>query len=151
VPQPLAWALGGQMAEIAKSTVCLRIYSDDLIPEEITKSLECEPTFTQFKGQELLGPQSGRKRIAMTGMWRLGTDKRTPEDINSQIYELLNQVSSNLEVWESINKHYQVDLFCGLFMNLENEGFDLTPQTMKLLSERGITIGFDVYGPDDDS
>lgn len=136
------------MAEIAKSTVCLRVYGDNLDPEVITKSLGCEPSFFQLKGQELLGPQPGRKHTAHTGMWRLEAKAQNPENINAQIEEILNQLAPDLKTWEVLNKQYQIDLFCGLFMDQHIEGIEMSPKSMKLLSERGVTIGFDIYGPD---
>jgi len=38
-----------------------------------------------------------------------------------------------------------VDIFCGVFLDDWNRGFDLPPQVLKMLSDRGITIGFDIY------
>ncbi len=83
-------------------------------------------------------------------MWALAATPREPEDIDGQIAEILGQLSDDPEVWRTIGQRYEVDLFCGLFMKSGNEGFSLSPGSMRALGLRQIEIGFDLYGPDDE-
>ena len=71
-----------------------------------------------------------------------------PGNIDSQIFEILNKLNSDLTVWKSISNKYDIDLFCGLFMEKGIEGLTIYPKALKALGERGIEIGFDIYGPD---
>ena len=40
---------------------------DDLLPKDISERLGCEPSFAQFKGELLIGKNSGREREAKFG------------------------------------------------------------------------------------
>ena len=92
-------------------------------------------------------PRSGG--VWNSGSWRLRATERSPADIDGQVSELLARVTSNPDVWRKLSR-YRVDVFCGLFMDKSNEGFELSPDTMRQLSNQGIKIGFDIYGPRDE-
>jgi hypothetical protein len=83
------------------------------------------------------------------GMWRLVASKREPEDLDGQIAELLSKLTDDLDVWASIARTYQLDLFCGLFMGGSNEGLSISPETMAALGLRHIELGLDIYGGDE--
>jgi hypothetical protein len=137
------------MAQISKSAATLRISGDNLIPSEITSILGCKPSFEQIKGQEIVGKNTGHKRIALTGMWRLQAKKYEPENLDLQISEIFEQLSKDINKWEILSSKYDMDLFCGIFMEKEMEGMDVSVTSLKTLSERGIRLGLDIYGPDD--
>ncbi|MEW6155831.1 MAG: DUF4279 domain-containing protein [Verrucomicrobiota bacterium] len=138
------------MAQLHKSAVTLRIAGDDLIPDEITKLLGASPTHTQTKGDKIVGKKTGHVRIAKCGMWRLCASDREPEDMDGQIHEILSQMTGDLSVWQSITKRYHADLFCGLFMRVGNEGLTISAASLEALGARGIELGLDIYGGDDD-
>jgi hypothetical protein len=66
--------------------------------------------------------------------------RRTPGDLDSQIAELLAGMTDDLAVWQRLTSVYQADIFCGLFLEQENEGISLSPTTLQLLGERGIEL-----------
>jgi hypothetical protein len=138
------------MAQLKRSVVCLRIFGDDLIPDEVTNLLGVAPTKTELKGEKITGRTSGNVRFAKTGGWRFNVADREPEDMDGQIQELFNQMTGNIDVWRDITNRYHVDLFCGLFMGVSNEGLTLSPRTLASIGERGITMGFDIYAGQDD-
>jgi hypothetical protein len=39
----------------------------------------------------------------------------------------------------------KVDIFCGPFLESSNRGFGISPEVSKLLSDRYLDIGFDLY------
>jgi hypothetical protein len=137
------------MGQIHHSKACLRIFGDGLMPEEITQMLQCAPTVAQRTGEVIRYP-SGRERIVQRGNWRLDASTAEPEDINGQVRSLLSKLESALEVWKNLVQRFDVDMFCGVFMGGDNDGFSLAPDVMMLLGERGITIDFDIYSADDD-
>src|SRR5687767_13216126 len=110
------------MAQVKQSAACLRIYGDDLDPGEITRLLGATPTKALRKGEEIVGKVTGHARIAKAGMWRRKASDRTPEDLDGQIEEILSQMTSDLAIWRRIGENYPMDLFCGLFMGVTNEG-----------------------------
>ncbi len=123
----------------------LGFYGDDLDPVEITAGLGSQPTASIRKGVSWVTP-SGRQKIAPTGSWRLNASDREPADLDGQINELLNGLSNDLTVWRSFAARFGGRVFCGIFLDSFNEGFDLRPGTLSLLSERGLLIDFDIYG-----
>jgi hypothetical protein len=138
------------MAHVQRSVVTLRIGSNDLIPDEITKLLGATPTHTQFKGERIVGQKTGHVRIAKSGMWRLRASDREPEDMDAQIQEIFGQTTSDLAVWRGIAEKHEIDLFCGLFLGGSNEGMTLSARSLAALGERGIEIGLDIYSGHDD-
>lgn len=60
-----------------------------------------------------------------------------------------SQATGDLAVWQSVAK-YHADLFCGLFMRVGNEGLTISSQSLAALGARGIEMGLDIYGGDDD-
>ena len=131
------------MAAIAKSVASLRIFGDDLNPEEISRLLDAQPTASSQKGEV-----GARGATAKRSSWRLRVADRTPGDLNRQVTELLEGLTSDPEVWATLTARYRVDLFCGLFMEEGNEGFTLSAPALKALGDRGIELALDIYAPD---
>jgi hypothetical protein len=133
------------MPVIERSVVTLRISGDTLVPAEITQLLGAPPTEAETKGQEIIGHSTGHRCIAKSGMWRLCAADREPEDMDSQIQELLSLLTSDLSVWQKIAARYDIDLFCGLFMGDTNDGLILSPDSLLALGERRIELQLDIY------
>jgi hypothetical protein len=138
------------MAQLQKSVVALRIWGDDLTPDEITTLLGASPTRAQTKGDRFVGKKTRHVRIAKAGMWSLCASDREPEDMDGQIHEILSQLTGDLTVWQTITRKYYADLFCGLFMRVGNEGLTVSSQSLAALGARGIEMGLDIYAGDDD-
>jgi hypothetical protein len=136
------------MARVAESTASLRIMGDDLDPAEITGLLGCAPTQGERRGDRIVSPKSGHVRISKCGMWRLEAQRALPEDFDAQVHELLTKLSGDLSVWAAIRAKYTVEVFSGLFMDGSMEGIVISAETVKSLGDRGVEIGFDIYGAD---
>lgn len=137
------------MAILSKTVACLRVIGDDLVPEEITKALGCEPTREMRKGEPFSWNKHGKPRIAKSGMWRIEAEDKLPGNLDEQVSEILAQLSDDKEVWRSLSDRYDIDLFCGLFMESSMEGIGLSSESMLALGQRGIEIDFDMYGTDE--
>ena len=135
------------MGSLDHSIVTLRIFGDDLIPQKMSELLGASPDSAHVKGEELVGKSTGQVRIARTGSWRLEARHRYPEDIESQVFEILGRLTSDLAVWRSICANYKVNMFCGLFMASSNDGLELSPRALLALGERGIPLWLDIYDP----
>jgi hypothetical protein len=136
------------MPQLQRAVATLRVMGDDLDPGEVSALLGAAPTISQVKGQDLKSRSIGRLRTALTGMWRLDATVTEPEDLDSQVVELLSKLTSDLIVWRGINERYEVDLFCGWFMDRDNVGVEINPATLQALGERGIRLSLDIYGSD---
>lgn len=137
-PEGTVW-FGGP---VDRSQVSLRILGDELDPEEITELLKVLPTESYKKG-EVFGKEG--KNIRRTGRWSLESHLPDEVDIEEKIMHLLSQVTNDESTWKLLNSKYQIDLFCGLFLEAENRGFGLSVETIRKLSSLGIEIGFDIY------
>lgn len=138
------------MAVLSASVTSLRIFGDDLEPDEITQLLGCKPSKSEKMGDEIIGKVTGRKRIARTGGWRLSAERLEPGDLDAQISEILDQLNDNTDVWKGLAARFRADIFCGLFMAEGNEGISLSSETVEKLATRGLTIDFDIYDSSDD-
>lgn len=136
------------MAHLARSKASLRIFGDDLNPEEVTNLLGCIPTKAWHKGHIQTGT-SGRGITRKSGSWHLHAGDAEPENLDGQVSELLEKLTSNLAVWAGLSQRFELDLFCGWFVKESNEGVSISPATMLALAERGIELSLDIYGPDE--
>ena len=134
------------MAHLQRAVATLRISGDNLLPDEVSGFLGAGPTVSHAKGQEIDLP-SGRYSITKSGIWWLSAADTEPEDLDSQVDEILGQLTLDLTVWHDLGKRFDIDLFCGWFLGGSNEGVDISHQTLLALGERGIRLGVDIYGP----
>jgi Domain of unknown function (DUF4279) len=137
------------MGKIRKSVVALRVIGDDLVPDEVTALFGTPPTRAHVKGEtgkHIVGPKVGGVRVARSGMWTLEASDREPEDMNSQIQEILSRTTSDISVWQTIARRFRVDLFCGLWLIGSDNGLTLSPGSLAALGERGIELGLCIYG-----
>lgn len=132
------------MGALDHSVATLRFSGDDLVPEEISELLGASPTESCRKGQELVGKRTGTVRIARTGSWRLSAVRREPEDLEAQVFEILDRLTPTISVWQSLSR-YEPDLFCGIFMASGNDGLPLSAKALLALGQRGIALGLDIY------
>ncbi len=95
---------------------------DDLVPDEISRLLGCPPTKSQAQGKVVRDQKTGRDYTKKFGMWRLAAADREPENLNEQVAELLSLVTQDLAVWSKLRRRFEIDLFCGLFMEQTNGG-----------------------------
>ena len=128
---------------IDRVKVALRLFGDSLDPDEVTTLLQCTPSTARKKGDVI--PDKRYHRVASTGSWLLDGDPESGGDIERQIADLLNRMTTDLDIWVSLTERFKVDIFCGLFLDDCNRGFDLSPDIIRALSDRHITVGFDIY------
>ena len=128
-------------------SVSFRISSEDLVPDEVTKLLGCQPDEAQQKGKPVFREDGTVMRIARFGAWRLVLKPTETDewDCAEAMMLVLRRLPSAVGLWKRLTKKYKVDFFVGLSMPSRNKGFGLPPQVMKYLGDRGIEAGFDVY------
>jgi hypothetical protein len=133
---------------VSRFKITLRIMGDSLDPEQITAILKCPPSRSETKGKSMT-TASGHIRIPKRGHWALSInskDYRGEEiDLEQGLRILLGKLPSDSKLWRSLTTKYDVDLFCGLFLETSNRGFELSAKASTMLSRRYLKIGFDVY------
>jgi hypothetical protein len=138
----LVWIAGGAIDE---SSITLRFFGDDLVPDELTQLLGVEPSIAYRKGDIFRGKTYDR--IYDIGSWRLRSE-RSESDLEDKIDRLLDKLPSDLEIWHDLTRKFQVDLFCGLWMKRWNRCLDFKAATLHRMAERGLSIGLDIYVDD---
>jgi hypothetical protein len=137
------------MRALDHSIATLRLFGDDLIPEEIAALLGAPATEACAKGKSIASRSTGNVRIAKTGSWRLRATRQEPEDLERQIFEVLDSLSNDLEVWRSLSR-FEPHFFCGIFMRSSNDGMNLSAKALLALGQRGIGLALDIYDATDD-
>lgn len=133
------------MAQVQRSAASLRIFGDDLVPDEITRLLGVTPTKAHVKGEKIVGKKTGLVIIAKSGSWFFKVQPREPEDIDGQIHEIFSKMTDDLAVWRRVTDKYPTDLFCGFFLKVSNEGLTISAQSLAALGNRGIKMNLDIY------
>jgi len=129
---------------VDKYKITLRIFGGDgFDPNYLTKVLGCRPTMAELKGQRIVTPSG--TRIAQENRWSLTIESDRREDIEQGITALLNRLPANLELWRDLTHRYYIDIYCGLFLKTSKRGFGLSPQVSRMLADRNLGIGFDLY------
>ena len=137
------------MGPVSTTKASLRIFGDDLDPDEITRALGMPPTKARRKGEPFRNEGTGAEGIARRNGWWLDAEDRTPGDLDGQVRELLGVLTEDLSVWADISSRCQrLDMFCGLFLGEGNQGETLSPDTLQALGARNIELGLDIYGPE---
>ena len=126
----------------------LRIWGDNLVPDEISELLGTTPSASERKGETFEGKNSRVKHAAKTGGWRLDAGSTHDGNLDAQINALFAQLPSDVTLWRDLAARYRIDVFCGVFMGSGNDGLELNSATMQRLGERGASLGLDIYDSD---
>ena len=141
-PEGTVW-FGGP---VDRFKITLRVFGDDLDPDRISSQLGCLPTSSERKGVPV--PSARGARIPKRGRWFLSIESKNcneDDDVEDGVRILLASLPSDKDLWDFLTKTYKVDIFCGLFLGAENQGFGISPDLSKLLADRNLEIGFDLY------
>lgn len=134
------------MDNLARASVTLLIRGDNLVPEELSSLLGCQPEVGVRKGETFIG-HNGRTVTARTGMWQLGTGYRQPPSIDEQITELLKSLPARGDLWDNLVARFVCCLTVGVYFADWTGGIVLEPQTLRMMGQRGLAIDFDMYAP----
>jgi hypothetical protein len=120
----------------------LRIYHDDLNPDDVSSRLRLVPSDSQKKGQILQA-----QREAPVGAWFLSSQDHVPSrDVGRHIVWIIDQLSGREAMLKALqDEGYQIDLFCFWASANGHGGPELTHEIMQRLSSLKLNLGFDVY------
>lgn len=138
------------VVQLNRAVVSLRVSGDDLVPADVTRLLATNPSMAYARGDEIPS-KHGAVRIAKFGFWSCAGPETEPADIDAQVAQLLQRLTPNLDVWRQLADRFQIDLFCGWFMEHLNEGVQISPTTLMALAERQIVLSLDIYGYGDEA
>ncbi|TIX78503.1 MAG: DUF4279 domain-containing protein, partial [Mesorhizobium sp.] len=78
-------------------------------------------------------------------MWRLSSEYGEGDQLDSQVANILAALTSDLAAWADLVRRFEVDMFCGVWLDEGNQGLALTSQTLLMLGQRGIELNLDIY------
>ena len=133
------------MSHLHHSFAALRIGGDSLKPDAISRVLGCSPTLGYVKGQ--IEPSKWKAVVRKTGGWHLDAAEQQPGNLDAHVAELFGRVNTDLTVWATLSREYEIDLFCVYFMSETDEGLEVSVETLKVLGDRGIKLGLSIYMP----
>jgi len=130
------------MSDVDRSTASLRFIGEDLDPNELSKRLEFLPS------EETAYPIIKTKKGNIT-VWSVSCCESDLNELGKKIETLLSWFTYDITVWKEISGKYRGEIFCGLFLDGWNRGFELSTELLRKLSDRNLLIGFDIYSPTD--
>jgi len=135
-------------ATCSRTQASLRIIHDDLDPEEITRQLGTQPSWSWRKGE----PRGKGKRPSHIGIWGLSTEKYVESrDLRRHLDWLISQMSGKEETFAQLRaRGYRLDVFC-LWQSRGQGGPTISPKNMRGLGALGLELGIDIYWDDNES
>lgn len=135
------------MGELLNSTLSIRFSGFEMDVEALSELLECEPTQVRSRARSVM--RDGKKVHREQKIWLLEYGETDGVELEEKIESLLRRLTQDLVKWHDATSTYQADMFCGLFLDDLNQGFELSPKLLKKLAGRNLKIGFDIYAPTD--
>lgn len=142
-PEGMYVPIGGN---VGRTSATLRLFGEALDPDIVSQQLKCKPTSAYRKGDPVTSDGRGTRRM---GSWCLESRLEGTFGIDDHVGELLSRVTDNPETWRSLSC-FNPDIFFGLFLSGFNQGDCIAPKTFKMLHERGIRLGLDIYSAPDE-
>jgi hypothetical protein len=142
-PEGTVW-FGGP---VDRFKITLRLFGEQLDPDEISALLGCTPTKAERKGIPISSADGGI-HIPKTGRWSVtihSEDCDESSDVNDGVKILLEELPSDPALWKSLTGTYTADVYCSLFLESSNRGFEISAEVSRMLSERNLPISFDIY------
>ncbi len=127
-----------------------RIMSDELVPDEISKLLNIEPTLSHKKGDHHIGHTKKGKIVEYSpfdkGLWALESELQNDVSFEDHVMNILDKLEpSQNSLHELFKRGYKFDLFCGVFSNSVQAGLEVDHMLMQRLSNLHISLGLDIY------
>ncbi|MGI9420845.1 MAG: DUF4279 domain-containing protein [Geminicoccaceae bacterium] len=129
---------------IIKSSATLRVMSDSLSAAEMTEILGVAPGKSFEKG-DLVSPKSPKPTYRKAAMWQWESEIGETKSLNMHLLEIcrfLKEREGKLHLLVGC----QMDVFCGVFSDGEQIGFDIDHNVIKALTDFPVDLVFDAYG-----
>jgi hypothetical protein len=78
-------------------------------------------------------------------VWSIQLENDETICLEMKIGTLLAKFSHEINKWKLETYNIKADIFCGLFLDGWDQGFSLSSNLMKEISDRNLEIGFDIY------
>lgn len=135
----------------AKAFASLRLYGDELVPENISRLLRIEPSDSAAKGSQFTS-RSGKTRTARTGLWILSTEFHIEStNLEDHIEWLMDQMEPAGVIPTDLPGVSWGDVFCYWLSATGHGGPELSPDLLARLGKLRLKLGLDIYFAHSDS
>jgi hypothetical protein len=130
--------------------VSLAVTHPSLPAEHISAALSLVPAHSGSVGAERRTPKNGPlPGLNRESFWRHSFVTPSDDDLEQFLGLTLAQLEATSAFFKDlIAGGGYARLFVGLFLEQENIGIELSPELQRRCSQLGISLGFDIYGPD---
>jgi hypothetical protein len=128
---------------IPRLRVSLRIRGDALDPDFLTQQLGVAPSFAARKGE--LIARRGTERLQTTGVWTYRLEVPSSTELGDAIAHLMAALPEDATLWEEITSSFTADVFCGVFLQNDNQSTHVAADVLSTLSRRGLPLTFDLF------
>jgi len=133
---------------MTQATITLRFVGTDLKPKVLTRLFNVSPTTTYSRGDSR-GPNATKHGIPpyKVGAWLYSEDTAKVADLDAVLQRIVKIAPVG---WCELSglSGIQGDVFVGLFLSDDQNGFHISVETIQLLNERNLEVVFDVYCSD---
>lgn len=142
-----AWFDGSESddLEIPRLRVVPRIRGDALDPEFLTQQFGVAPSFSARKGDTVV--RQGREGVQQTGVWDYELDVSPATELGEVIERLLEVFPEDSTLWGELTNAYRADVFCGVFLEDEDQRTVIEPEILAALARRGLPLSLEFHGP----
>src|SRR5436309_1469820 len=96
----------------SRNTVAsIRILSDELSPDDISRILKTKPTSSATKGT-IVSPTSKIRRLRTDSVWSLDSQADPAARLEEHVQWLIEFVDERREEFERLRPHCRVDMMC---------------------------------------
>lgn len=120
----------------------LRVVGPLVDPDAVTRATALTPTRSFRRGDPVGRNSPGRKRTH--GLWCVCIEEDDPEKFDARLSELVKKIPTGIVQDDPLNET-QVDIFVGLFGIRDQSTFNIAPETLKQIGDRGWYLVFDMY------
>jgi hypothetical protein len=128
---------------IPRLCVSLRIRGDALDPDFLTQQLGVAPSFSARKGEMVA--RRGTERLHTTGVWTYRLEVPPATELGDAIAHLLAALPEDATLWEEITSSFTADVFCGVFLENDNQSTVIPPEVLRTLGRHGLPLSFDLF------
>ncbi|HEV7992521.1 MAG TPA: DUF4279 domain-containing protein [Gemmatimonadaceae bacterium] len=128
---------------IPRLRVSLRIRGDALDPDFLTQQLGVAPSFSARKGE--VTARRGRERLHTTGVWTFRLEVPPATELGEAIGHVLAALPEDATLWEEITSSFTAELFCGVFLENDNQSTVIQPDVLSALGRRGLPLSLDLF------
>lgn len=135
----------GPNPNCAETFASLRLYGDNLLPEEISRWLGVAPSEAAAKGDKKAGP-NGMVRSAPTGRWILRSNPEVSStDLEEHLWWLMDKIERCSLRPGELPGVTRADISCYWLGATGHGGPEFSPETLRRLAERRLFLGLDIY------